>query len=93
MRDANGIPIGRHHGNPMLDTRVYDIEYLDGHKESLAANTIAEYLFSQVDEEGNIFVIFDDIVYHRVGGTYIIHKGAFIISNNGGKKRRETNKG
>ena len=32
LRDANGIPICRHHENPMLDTRVYGVEYLDGHK-------------------------------------------------------------
>ena len=70
----------------MLDTRFYDIEYLDGHKESLAVNTIAENLFSKVDEEGNIFVIFEDIVDHRVGGTYNIHQDAYIISNNLGKK-------
>ena len=32
LRDAKGIPIGSQHGNPMLDTIVYDVEYLDGHK-------------------------------------------------------------
>ena len=45
--DANGTPIGRYNENTMLDTRVYYSEYLDGHKASLAANTIAENLFSQ----------------------------------------------
>ena len=50
LRDANGIPIGRHHDNPMLDTRVYEFQDLDVHKALLAANNIAENLFSQVDE-------------------------------------------
>ena len=34
----------------ILDTRFYEVEYLDGHKASLAANNIAENIFSQVDE-------------------------------------------
>ena len=53
LRDANGIPIGTANDNPILDTRVYEVEYLDGHRASLSANTIAENIFSQVDEEGN----------------------------------------
>ena len=53
--DENGIRISRQHDNPILDTRVCEVEYLDGHKAALAANTIAENLFSQVDLEGNIF--------------------------------------
>ena len=53
LRDNNGIPIGRAHDNPILDSRVYEVEYLDGHKASLTANAIAENIFAQVDEEGN----------------------------------------
>ena len=45
LQDENGIPIYRTHENTMLDTRVYEVEYLDVHKESLAANTIAEIYF------------------------------------------------
>ena len=53
----------------MLDTIVYEVEYQDVHKVSLDVNTIAENIFSQVDEEGNIFLIFDQIVDHCVDGT------------------------
>eukprot|EP00957_Ditylum_brightwellii_P137103 10453853-Ditylum_brightwellii.AAC.1 len=49
LRDANGIPIGIAHDTPLLDTRIYEVEYLDGHKASLAANTIAEHIFAQKD--------------------------------------------
>ena len=41
LRDANGLPIGTANDNPLLDTRLYEVEYADGHKASLAANTIA----------------------------------------------------
>jgi hypothetical protein len=32
-RDAHGNPIGRAHSNPILDTRVYQVELPDGHVE------------------------------------------------------------
>ena len=41
-------------------------------------------IFSQVDEEVNRFMIFDEMVDYRVGGTYTMQKDAFIVSNNGG---------
>ena len=80
--DAIGIPIGRAHYNPILDTIVYEVEYLDGNKASLSANTIAANIFSQVDEEGDIFVMFDEIVHHRVVGKETMHQYAFVFSKN-----------
>ena len=32
---------------------MYEVEFADGEKASLAANYIAENLFAQVDDEGN----------------------------------------
>eukprot|EP00957_Ditylum_brightwellii_P031514 2389760-Ditylum_brightwellii.AAC.1 len=49
LQDANGIPIKTAHDNPLLDNRIYEVEYLDGHKASLAANTIAKSMFAQQD--------------------------------------------
>jgi hypothetical protein len=51
--DANGVPIGVAHKNPILDTRVFEVEFLDGHTASMTANAIAENLFSQVNKDGN----------------------------------------
>ena len=48
LRDANFIPTGRHIKNPMFYTRVYEVEYLDGHKASLAANIIVEIYFHKL---------------------------------------------
>ena len=93
LRDADGIPIGTAHDNPILDSRVYEVEYLDGHKASLAANTIAENIFAQVDDEGHRFVLLDAIADHRVDGREVKHEDAFITSHNGGRRRQETTKG
>ena len=93
LRDANGIPIGTADDNPILDSRVYEVEFADGYKASLTANAIAENLFSQVDDEGNRFVMLDSIVDHRVNGEELQKDHAFIISSNGGKRRKETTTG
>ena len=93
MRNANGISIGTANNNPILDTRLHEVEYLDGCKTSLTANTIAENLFSQVNDEGNRHVLFDAIIDHRRDSTALQQKNAFISSANGGCRRRETTKG
>ena len=49
LKDTNGLPIGTSHENPILDTRVYEVEYADGHKASMAANALDMYLFAKVD--------------------------------------------
>jgi hypothetical protein len=71
LRDKDGLPIGTANDNPILDTRVYEVEYPDGHKTSLAANMIAENLFAQVDSEGNRHVLFDEITSYRTNGKEV----------------------
>jgi len=93
LRDAQGIPIGTAHDNPLLDTRIYEVEYLDGHKAALSANTIATNMFAQIDEEGNRFVLLDSIIDHRTDGSELTSENAFITSKNGGRRKRETTKG
>ena len=58
LREAQGLPIGTENNNPILNTCMYEVEYLDGFTTSMAANSIAENMFSQVDEEGNCHVLF-----------------------------------
>ena len=93
LRDKNGIPIGTANDNPMLDTRIYEVEYLDGHRAALAANTIAENMFAQVDDEGYRTLLLQEIVDHRVNGSEVKKADANIISPNGGRRKRETTKG
>ena len=68
LRAANGIPIGMAKDNPILNTRMYEVEYQDGTKASLVANYIAENMFAQVDQEGNCHVLLDEIIDYRVNG-------------------------
>ena len=93
LRDKDGLPIGRANNNPILDTRMYEVEYPDGHKASLAANTIAENKFAQVDDEGNRHVLFDAIIDHRTDGSEVKQQDAFIHTRSGTQRRKETTKG
>lgn len=53
LRDVDGRPIiGMANKKPMLDTREYEVEFMDGHSEALAANLIVQNLYSQIDEVG-----------------------------------------
>ena len=40
--DANKNAMGRVHANPILDTRMYEVEFADGDVTELTANIIAE---------------------------------------------------
>ena len=93
MKDANGIPIGTAHDNPLLDTRMYEVEYVDGEKAALSANHIAENLFAQVDDEGNRHVLMHEIIDHRTNGLEVKQQDAFLTTKMGTKRRRETTKG
>ena len=90
LRDANGLPIGTAHDNPILDSRMYEVEYQDGHKSAMAANAIAQNLFAQVDAEGNRHVLFDEIIDHRTDGKEVKQQDAFLTTRLGTRRRRET---
>ena len=66
---------------------MYEVQYLDGGKASLAANSIAENLFAQIDDEGNCQVLMDDIIEHRSNEHAAKQQDAFIVTNTGTKRR------
>jgi len=65
--DDSGMPVGTAHstGNPLLDQRMYEVEFLDGTQETLAANYLAENILAQVDEDGHRQLLLDEIIDHR----------------------------
>ena len=93
LKDANGLPIELANENPILDTRMYEVQYLDGEKESFAAHNIAKNLFAQIDDDGNRQVLMDEIIGHRCNEHAVKPQDAFIITKMGTKKRKETTNG
>jgi hypothetical protein len=61
-RAADGTPIGRANNNPILDTRVYTVQFDDGDVTDLSANLIAECMYSQCDPDGNQYNLLDNFV-------------------------------
>ena len=84
LRDANGIPIGVVNENRILDSCMYEVEYQDGTKASLAN------LFAQVDQECNRHVLLDELVDYRVNGHEVKLQDAFITTGTGTRRRCET---
>jgi hypothetical protein len=93
LRDKDGIPIGTANDNPILDSRMYEVEFPDGYKTSMAANAIAENLFAQVDPEGNRLAVFEDIIDHRTNGKQVAIEDGMIVTPVGTKRRKQTTAG
>ena len=93
LKDKDGRPVGIAADNTILDTRMYKVKYADGYKTSMTTNEISSNLFSQVDQDGQRFLLFNAIIYSRTDGTQIRVGGSFIHLSNGNKKRIETTKG
>lgn len=70
------------HDNPILDTRIFELEFSDGRVEEYSTNVITEKLFSQVDDDGFYLGLVREIIGHRkdighvieiLTGTYLNH--------------------
>ena len=72
---------------------MYEVEYLDGFTTSMAAYSIAENMFAQVDKEENRHVLFDEIVEHRCDGNQVKMQDAFFNNTRGVKQRFPNTKG
>jgi len=93
LKDHRGNPIGTANDNPLLHTRMYEVEFVDGHKQAMSANLIAENLYASVDEEGRRHLLLNSICGFRKRAGAITEADAFVTSSNGVKRRRETTKG
>jgi hypothetical protein len=83
---------GKVSANPILDTRTCNVEFPDGRSEEYTANVIVENMYAQCDEEGNQFLIVQDIVGHKTDGHAVEHAEMYIkVESN--KQIRKTTKG
>ena len=89
-RDNDGMPMGRAHQNPILDTRQYVVEFEDGQQTELAANTIAQSMYAQCDADGNNYLLFDSIVDHRRGTSALTPEDQVIKRESGRTYMRRT---
>ena len=91
--DDDGNPIGTESTNPLVDTRAYEIEFIDGTTETLIANIITENLLAQVDEEGHRQLLLDDIIDYRRNNDAVHKSDEFIETRTGNRRRKMNTKG
>ena len=87
-QDANGEGVGQYDPNPILDTRIFQVEHPGGQIEEYATNVIAESLLSNVDEEGyNVGWIEEIIDHHKKENALSVlevqHKSQWSLPKDG----------
>jgi hypothetical protein len=91
--DVEGRPVRRASTNPLLGSRQYEVEFMDGEIEILTTNIIAENLLAQVDEEGHRQMMIAEIEDHRVLDDAVPIKEGTFPTTSGMKRQRRTTKG
>ena len=91
--DDDNRPIGRPSNNPLLDSRQYEVEYIDGTTDVLTANIIAENLLAQVDDKGHRHLMIDEIEDHRKDQDAVSKEQGTITTPSGLQRKKKTTKG
>ena len=91
--DVEGRPIGRPSTNPILDSRAYEVEFIDGQTEILTANVIAENILSQVNEEGQRHMMIDEIEDYRKTEEAVTKENSTYVTRSGQTRHKQTTKG
>lgn len=81
-RNADGSMIGTSNPNPILDTRIFEVEYPDGHVDAYATNIIAESLYNNIDDQGFDTGLLAEIIEHRKSDKAIKIEDGFVGHNN-----------
>ena len=86
-RDSSGNPVGEANPNPILDTRIYELQFPNGRIEEYAVNMIAENLFQQADEDGWDSGIIEEFMDLRKDDTIAVPKEKGTYHNSAGVER------
>jgi hypothetical protein len=77
-RSLGGVAGGKASANPILYTRTYNVKFPDGRSEEYMGNVIAKNMYAQCYEEGNQFLMLQDIVGHKTDGRAVESAGIHI---------------
>jgi hypothetical protein len=92
-KDTGGEPVGHSHANPFFDTREYEVEFTDGTIEQYTTNVIANNMYAQVDDEGNMFQLLDEIMDHKKDDMAIDIANGTVTLASGNVKSKITTQG
>jgi hypothetical protein len=91
-RGLDGVARGKASANPTLDTITYNVEFPGGRSEEYTANVIAENMYAQCYEDGNQFLVLQDIVGHKTDG-HAVERADMYIKVGSNRQIRKTMKG
>jgi hypothetical protein len=89
-RDARGDPIGNANTNPIMDLRVYCVEFEDDDVCKLTANVIPESMYASCDADGNKYIVFDSFVDYKSNWRAVTKDNQRIVHNGRNSLRRST---
>jgi len=92
-RDADDNPIGVAHSNPIFDTCLYQVQFPQGQVEEYSANVITQNLYSQLDSEGNRYLLMDQILDFEKTDEALPSEECFTIGLNGNIHKCQMTKG
>ena len=90
VKDFEGQPIGKADKNPILDTRVYNVEFSDSENAELGEKIIAECMYAQCDIEGSQYMLIDYIVDHRKDNNAVCKDNQNVTVNGKSYKQKTT---
>ena len=92
--DALNRPVGQKKENPILDSRIYEVEFPYGRIEEYSVNIIAENLHNMASHGGWDGGILDEVLEFRRDDAIAIPKSqGFRVQHNGHKVPIITSKG
>ena len=92
-RDHKGNIIGGSNANPILDTREYEVKFVDGDVTELTANAIAESMYAMCDKNGDHILLFDAIVGHRKNDNEMTRAEQKFVESRGKQQYKRSTKG
>jgi len=89
-RDARGDPIGNTNTDPIMDSRIYHIEFDDGNVCELTVNIIAESMYASCNADGNEYILFDSFIDYKSNLKAVRKDNQQIVHNGRNSLRRST---
>ena len=91
--DTN-LLLGSNHSNPLLDTRVYEVELPDGtYYNNYSANVLIKNIMANADDNGQTALMLEDIIGHRFNDDCVHETDRWYETSQGSRKHRITTKG
>ena len=88
--DEHGKLVGTYDDNPILNSNIYEVEFLDGEIKEFAANILAETCLYQVDPNGHHSRLLDCITNVRYDDRGITKADGYNPAKQGQLKSRQT---